>query len=313
MDILASDWSKSSNWSGSQQNEEEQDIVPFLKPDNDPSNDSNRNNSAFCPAQSRSTSSSNQTAVMITDESAVTGSSSFGQGSSRQVLEATWCTPASAELPLTEQGVASAQARLNAADVQDVRQPDATSDFSRSGSSNWSNDAAQTAAPTASSRFHLSQLIGRGAFGSVYKGSWKKRPAAIKASFAACHRSRLHLCKFDNLCTSVLSVQSKRMHGLVQVVEHDDGLLGEGDELDIFTTDLVARSQLDTASSSMNGNAAIMMEAALSSAVMHPNIVQTYDYETRPSSTSGGQVLSLLVRPDLYARLPFVRAAPAEC
>ena len=36
-----------------------------------------------------------------------------------------------------------------------------------------------------------------------------------------------------------------------------------------------------------------MMEAALSSAVMHPNVVQTYDYETRPSSTSGGQVLSL--------------------
>lgn len=80
----------------------------------------------------------------------------------------------------------------------------------------------------------------------------------------------------------------------MQVVEHDDGLLGEGDELDIFTTDLVSRSQLDTASSSMNGNTAIMMEAALSSAVMHPNIVQTYDYETCPSSTSGGQVLSLL-------------------
>ena len=35
-----------------------------------------------------------------------------------------------------------------------------------------------------------------------------------------------------------------------------------------------------------------MMEAALSSAVMHPNVVQTYDYETRPSTTSGGQVIS---------------------
>lgn len=89
------------------------------------------------------------------------------------------------------------------------------------------------------------------------------------------------------------------MRGLVQVVEHDDGLLGQGDELDIFTTDLVARSQLDTASSSINGNTAIMMEAALSSAVMHPNIVQTYDYETRPSSNSGGQVLFLLVGPEL--------------
>lgn len=80
--------------------------------------------------------------------------------------------------------------------------------------------------------------------------------------------------------------------GPVQAVEHDDGLLGEGDELDIFTTDIVARHQLDTASSSMNGNTAIMMEAALSSAVMHPNIVQTYHYETCPSRTSGGQVSS---------------------
>lgn len=90
---------------------------------------------------------------------------------------------------------------------------------------------------------------------------------------------------------------------LAQAVDHDDGLLGEGDELDIFTTDIVARNQLDTASSSMNGNTAIMMEAALSSAVMHPNIVQTYHYETRPSSTSGGQVSALLMRPTSSASL----------
>ena len=192
MDILASDWSNSSNWSGSRQKEEEQDIIPFLEPDNVPSSDGNRVKAAFCPVQSRSTVSSNQTAVMITDESAMTGSSSFGQGLNRHVLEANWCTPTSAELPLTEQSFASAQAQLTAADVQNVRQPDATSDFSRSSSSNWSNDEAQSAAATRSSRFHLSQLIGRGAFGSVYKGSWKGRPAAIKARFAACHRSSLY-------------------------------------------------------------------------------------------------------------------------
>lgn len=189
MDILASDWSNSITWSGSQQNEEEQDIVPFLEPDSDPSSDSNRVKAAFCPAQSRSTSSSNQTGVMITDESAMTGSSSFGQGLIRDALEATWCTPTSADLPLTEQQVASAQAQLTAANVQDIRQPDATSDFSRSSSSNWSNDEAQPTATPGSSRFHLSKLIGRGAFGSVYRGSWKGRPAAIKASFAACSRT----------------------------------------------------------------------------------------------------------------------------
>lgn len=206
MDILASDWSNSSNWSGSRQEEEEQDIVPFLDPDNVPSCDSDAVKAAFCPAQSRSTSSSNQTAVMLTDESAMTGSFSFGQGPSRHVLKATCCTPTSAELPLTEQQVASAQAQLTAADVQNVRQPDAPSDFSRSSSSNWSNDEAQSAAATRSGRFHLSQLIGRGAFGSVYKGSWKGRPAAIKARFAACHRSSLHPYNFMNFYTSALRV-----------------------------------------------------------------------------------------------------------
>ena len=195
MDILASDWSNSSSWSGSQQNEEEQDIVPFLEPDQNPSSDSSKAKAAFCPAQSRSTSSSNQTAVMITDECAMTGSSSFGQGSSRHVLEATWCSTISADLPLTEQGVASAQAYLSPADAVNSRHRDAVSDFSRSGSSNWSNDEAHPAA-AGSGRFHLSQLIGRGAFGSVYKGSWKGRTAAIKVSFAACHDRALHSLQF---------------------------------------------------------------------------------------------------------------------
>lgn len=185
MDILASDWSNSSNWSGSQQHEEEQDIVPFLAPDINPSIDVNKAKAAFGPAQSRSTSSSNQTAVMVTDESAMTGSSSFGQGSGRHALEAISCTPTTAELPLTEQRVASADAQLTSPDALNIRHHDAASDFSRSGSSNWSNDEAHPAAAAGSSRFHLAQLIGRGAFGSVYKGSWKGRPAAIKASFAA--------------------------------------------------------------------------------------------------------------------------------
>ncbi|KAL3154258.1 hypothetical protein ABBQ32_013755 [Trebouxia sp. C0010 RCD-2024] len=251
IDILAS-WSGSSNWSDSQQNDEEQDIVPFLEPDNNPSSDSTKAKASSRPA-SRSTSSSNQTVVMMTNESAMTGSSSFGKGANRHELQATWCSPPSADSLLTKQRVAFAQEHLNPADAGIASQSDAASDFSRSGSSNLSNDEAHPAASARAGRFHLSELIGRGAFGSVYKGSWKGTPAAIKA------------------------------------VEHDDGLLGEGDELDIFTTDIVARHQLDTASSSMNGNTAIMMEAALSSAVMHPNVVQTYHYETCPSRTSGGK------------------------
>lgn len=82
----------------------------------------------------------------------------------------------------------------------------------------------------------------------------------------------------------------------LQVVEHDDGLLGECDELDALATGMEARSHLDTAGSSINGNTAVMLEAALSSAVMHQNVVQTYDYQTRLSSLSGGQVSFALHR-----------------
>ena len=76
---------------------------------------------------------------------------------------------------------------------------------------------------------------------------------------------------------------------VLQVVEHDDGLLGEGDELDALA-ELEGRNHLDTFDSSVIGNTAVMLEAALSSAVMHPNAVQTYDYQTQPSRQSGGQV-----------------------
>ena len=186
MDILASGWSGSSNWSDSQQNDEEQDIVPLLEPDNNPSSKAKASTRpASSRPASRSTSSSNQTIVMMTDESAMTGSSSFGKGASRHGLEAAWCSPPSAGLLLTQQRVASAQERLNPANVGAASQSDAASDFSRSGSSNLSDDEAHPAATPRASRFHLSDLIGRGAFGSVYKGSWKGRPAAIKASLAA--------------------------------------------------------------------------------------------------------------------------------
>ena len=75
---------------------------------------------------------------------------------------------------------------------------------------------------------------------------------------------------------------------MAQVVEHDDGLLGEYDELDMLATDDTVRGQLSTTGSSLN--TAVIMEAALSSAVMHENVVETYDYQTHASAASGGQV-----------------------
>lgn len=234
MDILGSDWSNSSEWSGSQVNKDEQDIYPLLEPER---------GTAGVGREQPAASASEQTNVMITGASTVTGSSSFGQGSSKRINESTCCSPVSADMPVPDE---LAQAKTG-------EQEDAVSEFSRSSSSNWSHDDHSDPAEDGSNRLQLSELIGRGAFGSVYKGCWKGQAAAIK------------------------------------VVEHDDGLLGEGDELDLLAAEFVATSQLDTSGSSINGNTAVIMEAAISSAVMHPHVVQTYDYQTRSSSLSGGQ------------------------
>lgn len=76
---------------------------------------------------------------------------------------------------------------------------------------------------------------------------------------------------------------------VAQVVEHGDGLLGDLDEFDDLVTP-TSGSQLETTGSSMGGSAGIVMEAAVSSAVMHPNVVQTYNYHTQQSALTGGQV-----------------------
>ena len=172
MDILGSEWSNSSDWSGSQDNHEQQDIYPFLEPDKE---------KAEFSSVPQLASVSEQTNVMMTGGSAMTGSSSFGQGTSRPMAESTCCSPVSAAMPSIEQQSPSAQAQDYAADGCD-EQNDAASEFSRSSSSNWGHeDHSHTAAP-GSNRMQLSELIGRGAFGSVYRGLWKGRPAAIKVT-----------------------------------------------------------------------------------------------------------------------------------
>lgn len=97
----------------------------------------------------------------------------------------------------------------------------------------------------------------------------------------------------------------------LQVVEHDNGLLGECDELDMLATGMDARSHLDTAGSSMNGNTAVMLEAALSSTVLHQNVVQTYDYQTRSSSLSGGQVSFALYRSGINVHTVWQKSSEA--
>lgn len=242
MDILGSDWGNSSDWSGSQEHEHQHNISPFMEPD--------RDKSGFSPVPNLA-SVSEQTNITMTGGSTMTGSSGFGQGSSRQNQESACCSPVSLDMPMARQQAVQPQPLQHP--VANDDQDDAASEFSRSSSSNWSHNDHLQRTVEGSNRLQLSDLIGRGAFGSVYRGLWKGRQAAIK------------------------------------VVEHDNGLLGECDELDVLASGMDTRSPLDTAGSSMNGNAAVMLEAALSSAVMHQNVVQTYDYQTRSSSLSGGQ------------------------
>ena len=190
MDILGSDWSNSSNWSGSQDDKQE-DIYPFLA----------RNQDTAGPNMA---SVSEQTNVMITGGRAVTGCSSYRQGSSlsRPLNESTCCSPVSAGIPPAAQLISPPAQNL----LHDTThgQDDAASDFSRSSSSNWSHDDRPLPHSTAegSARIQLAELIGRGAFGSVYRGCWKGRPAAIKVTH---DRLRQPATKFllHRLCSTV--------------------------------------------------------------------------------------------------------------
>lgn len=74
------------------------------------------------------------------------------------------------------------QATVPRGSQQDIlkRQNTGGSDFSGSSSSTWSQSDRMQSILTGCRRCQCAELVGRGAFGSVYKGTWKGRPAAIK-------------------------------------------------------------------------------------------------------------------------------------
>ena len=308
MDILGSDWGNSSDWSGSQEHEHQHNISPFMEPD--------RDKSGFSPVPNLA-SVSEQTNITMTGGSTMTGSSGFGQGSSRQNQESACCSPVSLDMPMARQQAVQPQPLQHP--VANDDQDDAASEFSRSSSSNWSHNDHSQRTVEGSNRLQLSDLIGRGAFGSVYRGLWKGRQAAIKVSNqlqlpkTCSFRTLVPKCQIHSSSIEFISVaqtDSTSCHCL-QVVEHDNGLLGECDELDVLASGMDTRSPLDTAGSSMNGNAAVMLEAALSSAVMHQNVVQTYDYQTRSSSLSGGQVRVAMCRSGISVQALWQRSLEA--
>ena len=101
-----------------------------------------------------------------------------------------------------------------------------------------------------------------------------------------------------------------------QVIEHEDELLrsddevGSEDELDSLEQKAAAGNSHPTgpASTSLTATQAdqALLEAAMSSAVHHPNVVQTYHYRTvQPSKLASGDAISRAVR----VRLPDCPAA----
>ena len=89
---------------------------------------------------------------------------------------------------LTQPGVSDREeAIVRQGSQQDIlkRQNTGGSDFSGSSSSTWSQSNRMQSNSTGFSRPQCAELIGRGAFGSVYKSTWKGRPAAIKVRAVA--------------------------------------------------------------------------------------------------------------------------------
>lgn len=125
---------------------------------------------------------------------------------------------------------------------------DAASEFSASDSGSfWERDGNDADGLRASHPdLEGFERIGRGAFGSVYRGMWRNKEVALK------------------------------------VIEHEDDLDGDGDSLcdDV----LVSTDSVHTTRS-----AVAVMEAAVSSATNHPNVVKTYDYKTSSAGVAGGR------------------------
>ena len=67
-----------------------------------------------------------------------------------------------------------------------------------------------------------------------------------------------------------------------QVIEHEDDL--DGDEDSLCDDVLVSTDSVHTTRS-----AVAVMEAAVSSATNHPNVVKTYDYKTSSAGVAGGR------------------------
>ena len=121
----------------------------------------------------------------------------------------------------------------------------------------------------------LTHIIGRGAFGSVYRTVWKGRDVAVKVGGST--RAVLPAGEEKGRFKCLISLQ---------VIEHEDEMLSDEDD---FMATMGSRDRTHTSVTQTQASQA-MMEAAMAGAVSHKNIVQTYDCQVVDpiyNSTSG--------------------------
>ncbi|EIE26632.1 kinase-like protein [Coccomyxa subellipsoidea C-169] len=161
------------------------------------------------------------------------------------------------------------------------------------------------------SPLQLKELLGRGSCGSVYKAVWKGVPVAVKviehddeelsspglsplSSCAGLHAFSTDVGLSAGLATNALSTRA---------IEEE---LERGAQLNTRNLLAAGRAATEqcggrtmTSSMATTRGSQALLEAAMSSAICHPNIVQTFDYQILDPSSSAGFFGAQGCRPNL--------------
>ncbi|CAL8466947.1 g6483 [Coccomyxa elongata] len=170
------------------------------------------------------------------------------------------------------------------------------SEFSSSDEDETDQGVMQTFHGT--SGLHLQELLGRGSCGSVYKAVWKGMPVAVKViehddeELSSPDLSPLSSCAVVHAFgtdTGMLTGTASLCHLTRAAAEEGKGAGLGGRDLHLTARAGSEQCHTRTVTSSMattRGSQALL-EAAMSSAICHPNIVQTFDYQILDPSSSG--------------------------
>ena len=180
MDVLGDNWSVSDDGSNAEGSRPE--VLELLQPGNTIDKSSPSAVCCLCML------CSNQLMSFACADRSMAASQFAGDTSSPPNSKCSNHRPMSASLSLvaetTTELVYAVPAIVQDSQQEDFsRQSSAASDFSQSSGSDWSQCGNIHSKADRSRKVQLHDLIGRGAFGSVHKGTWKNKPAAIKAGY----------------------------------------------------------------------------------------------------------------------------------